>query len=225
MRKLKNTMICVAVLVATAGQLEAGLMFYDNEADFIAAAGTLANYDSFESPLASNSPYASLDRPGTPGLTIYETKNGVFNYIYLSRRVGATDGSQSAWFSSHGRSILNLVFDSPINAIGGFALTNSSSSLTVDWGGDITGPSFEISSAAPTFWGVIDTMNTFQTLTFEVDGGNYPSIGIDELRWGTASTVVPEPTSIALFGLGSLGIGVIARRRQRKQTEKANSRD
>lgn len=48
-------------------------------------------------------------------------------------------------------------------------------------------------------------------------GNNQYNLLINELRWVTSGEEVPEPSTMALWGLGTLGFGAFARRRQRKQ--------
>jgi hypothetical protein len=56
-------------------------------------------------------------------------------------------------------------------------------------------------------------MASYATFDFNAGGGRYI---IDDFSGTFGSTEVPEPCTMALLGLGSLGLGAAARRRRRK---------
>ncbi len=105
--------------------------------------------------------------------------------------------------------------------------------LTTAGGAMITvglGPFTPATPAAAAFFGVIDDMATFTSVSltsvFGMPTAAVPeSIDFDDLVFGSVpppggggpgTPVVPEPTSMALFGLTALGLAFGARRRKRK---------
>ncbi len=89
-----------------------------------------------------------------------------------------------------------------------------------------TFPPFPAGGSDPSmgFLGVIDKTASFVMVTIEgAFGTTVPdSLVLDDLRFGAVSTgpgpgpVIPEPTSMALFGLTALGLAFGARRRKQK---------
>jgi hypothetical protein len=79
---------------------------------------------------------------------------------------------------------------------------------------------FEASASANEGWIEIDTRNTFGLLDVTLADGTSVLNQIQFASGLTPSTnpnPVPEPTSMALFGIGLLGTGVITRRRDRRR--------
>lgn len=69
----------------------------------------------------------------------------------------------------------------------------------------------------------IDASNTLTLQSFEEEDGTTVNVAFESGLRPTSeiTSVVPEPASMALFGLGSLGIGVVVRRRKRQLTDAA----
>lgn len=79
-----------------------------------------------------------------------------------------------------------------------------------------------VDTDAPTLftfnWSGIDAVQftSFGGVDAANDGGAGTHFALDNLTIDAVSTAVPEPTSMALFGLTALGMGVATRRRRRK---------
>ena len=64
------------------------------------------------------------------------------------------------------------------------------------------------------FYGVIDTVDQFTRVTFNNTDTN-DAFGFDDLTVGdVAQVTIPEASTLGLFGLGLLGLGLAARRRK-----------
>ncbi len=65
------------------------------------------------------------------------------------------------------------------------------------------------------YWGVIDTANTFTSITFSNTGSGADFFGFDDFTIGSVQQVrpVPAPAAVALFGLGLAGLGMSRRRK------------
>ncbi len=61
------------------------------------------------------------------------------------------------------------------------------------------------------FWGFTDSANFYSSITVSTTPAN--SIGYDDLTIGQFATDVPEPSTLALFGLGLAGLAWVGRRR------------
>jgi len=79
--------------------------------------------------------------------------------------------------------------------------------------GPIPNP-FTTYSFSPAALGALAPGGTYQIRFGEVDNRGFLNMGVDNVS--LTSEVVPEPTSMALFGLTALGMGIGIRRRRRK---------
>ena len=219
-------------LLVLAAPAEAGLIFFDNRADFEAASGLSGITEDFEEANVAPGGFAvtsnPLDattndgvfRPGdiAAGLNISSFLSQLGGILVLgdgllgpSKRVGAQVASD-----------VNIIsLDPPVTAIGFdlFAITGSPSVSTTlnirlfDAGVRALGSTSVtgVNAATPTFFGVVSDMGAIGSLTFGVPGvGEF----IDNITFGNAVAQLPEPGSLALFGLGLLGLGVAVRRRR-----------
>ncbi len=76
---------------------------------------------------------------------------------------------------------------------------------TIGAGGSTNGDAF--------FYGIIDTDNPFSSVEF-LNSDASDQFGFDNFTIGDVSQVVPEPGSMALFGIGL--VGLVGRRRRRR---------
>ncbi len=218
---LKYLVAASAVIVA--GQVQAAVSTYSNEAAFGAAAPAGATFESFETAVA--------------GTTSVSFTGGTFSCsgsAYCPGFFGintdlANTGSQSVFFASPDSA--TFTFDTPINAFGimiggagdvapitldallsngdsAAALTDYSGSFWVfntnAGGGASDGPNQQ-------YFGVIDT-TPFTSVTFKpsnIDDG----IFFDSMTYGASGTPIPEPATLTLLGLALGGLGFMSRKK------------
>jgi hypothetical protein len=64
-------------------------------------------------------------------------------------------------------------------------------------------------------WNFIDDLLFNGIAHSVVFGGNFNNVAYDNVSFGLASTSVPEPAALGMFGLGALLIGLFAGLRRR----------
>ena len=211
--------LSAAICLMICGNSLADLTFFDDQADFLSAAGTLT-FESFET--LSIWPQESSDIV-TPNFTVSPnegTKIGVRTIPGWG--LHATDGDHYLAANANvtpepSQTSVSLIFNEGITALGLWI---------TDFGdinpGDLTfsndvGNAYTLRSSPATllpdgeklFFGIINTDNAFLSATFINSCAN-DGIGLDSVY------IKPVPTPSA-FLLGSIGL-VIASRRLRKRT-------
>lgn len=194
-RMLAALAVLAMLLAAHAGAAPA---FFTDRASFQAAAGTLTT-ESFEN-------VAHLGYPGPSTLslanfTLSETGSAM-NSVNRIFGEGVTEGYTAIGYYDDGNSVGVFQFLAPIRAFGiditqldGLPWTPRRD-LAV--GGDVnTSLSLEVNMSH--FFGVIDT-TAFDTITFSA--GGYRLVSFDSIQYGTEAPETPEPSSLALMGLG-----------------------
>ncbi len=213
-RTVKLVWVLAALLILTTGQAQAALMFFTDRTSFDTAAGNLSGFESFETVSATLGPIDFGD------FTVEETGDSL-NLLFQDFL--PTDGTRTlAYNTQTPTSLLTYSFDSQISAFGfDVSAFNTSGPQTVTIGGDVSGTINITGPNANTFFGVIDTTGTFDTVTLSTSfSGGSTGLRMDAVSYGTVSgseTVVPEPTSLTLLGIGAAGMAYGVIRRRRKQ--------
>ena len=94
----------------------------------------------------------------------------------------------------------------PANAVGLDITAAVSSTVTIGGNGNFV---LNLVGNTPQFFGVIDLTGTIGSLTFSASGG--PEVGFDAVAFGS---VIPEPSSVLVFGVGLFTVGAVLRRRR-----------
>jgi hypothetical protein len=198
-----------------AGTANAIPSFYDDMTAFdTAAAAVTLNLDTLDSHPSGSLPSSAN------GITISTNNNGK---IDTSPEYGS--GHVVSFYTASGGTEITFTFSTPINAFGidVFDLgTDGPTTFTVALLSDSMGynlPDTDI-RGLKSFFGVVDTATTFSTVILtNSDSGDY--IELDNVQYGKNAELVlqspandvPEPGTLALFGIGLAGLGFARRRR------------
>lgn len=192
-----------------AGVAEAGPIFFGNRAAFDAATGTLTE-ERFETP------FAAANEVQFNGFKIKVGTAGV-----LSTTIGSlvSEGLRAVTDQTASNRTFTITFDTATTAFGvdisdwGDLGTPHSLTATSDTGSFVN---YVIDSVPPSnnngnvqFWGVVDTAG-FNSIVIDTGLGS-DRIGLDF----AVHQPVPEPTTLAIFGLGALGLTGVRRRRKK----------
>jgi PEP-CTERM motif len=179
----------------------------------------------FSQASGSGSPLA-VAFPGSSGnITATLTGQGA-----VSSNVGAgrfnTSSVSSGWWEVSG--IFNITFDTAISAFGFYgtdvgdfngqltiALTDVNDIVT----NYVVNNTINGNNGSLLFWGFIDAGNSYKRVAFGNTASGVDFFGFDDMVIGDARQItnpgeVPEPTSIALLGLGLLGVVAARKRKQ-----------
>ena len=212
-RTIQLVVVCVSVLVASAGQVYAGFVTYTDKTLFMAALASSSTDNFNDLPLGDQrSPITRI----VGSYTYQATASGGFFNIGTGSDV---------WLSNNTVSINFAISGGGPTAIGGFFfLSNEAGSPTAGTiSASINGGLFTQSvfaSSATNFFGWVSTDGTQISSLSVVPSAVYATA--NDLILGQANLVaVPEPTSLALFGIGACVAGVGAARRQRRDKKLA----
>lgn len=226
---LATGLLAVGAMTAVAAPAQAALMFFDNRADFELASGLSGITEDFEE--ANISP-GNVSPNANPLSAI--TNDGIFSSgdIASGLSVSASAGSLStlgegvagttkmvgAVFApaelslSFGPTATAIGFDLFSTFLGGgsddFQIQLFSDTGTLLGSTNASG----VNRTTATFFGVISSTDAVARVNIQ---GVQATEVIDNITFGNAVAQLAEPGTLALFGLGLLGIGAAARRRQR----------
>lgn len=229
MRTIRLTVACVAILVATAGQVQAGIMAQIGSL----GSGTITNFEDFD-----GGEFTDLGLPGNSfssiaGLSFdlpvggFITWSGDGSVGFNTRSLYQSGGANSMTSISltSGANIKQIELDIA-NGYGPASPQNIWVRAYND--GFATGDDFVFSLSAPGTIAVwTDGGTVFDELRVQSYGFSTPSL--NESQFGTASidnvtifssnpapVPVPEPTSLAIFGIMGLTACGVRRRRSKR---------
>jgi hypothetical protein len=204
----KISTVCLGTaFIGAMGTANATPMFYNNMATFnAAAAGITLSTDSLDSRPTGTLPSSAN------GITISTTNNGI-----ITASPSYASGHAVHLTTQSSGTGVTFAFSTAINA---FAIdvwdlgTVGSTIFTValSSGGSMVYNLTDAVNGLQSFYGVIDSMTSFTSVTLtNSDGGDV--VEFDNVKYGTAPSIIPEPRTLALFGIGLAGLGYARRRR------------
>lgn len=214
MRTIKLAVACVAVLVATAGHVQAAVVTYTDRSSFEANTSTNQFID-FESLVGFAQP-----RPLVIGNASFFNTDDV---VGLYRTTGF--GAPTVSLAAQNRGGIQIEIAPGATAVGTnigsiFGPTENFFYDLKDSFGTVASGRFTALKDNSTFLGWTSDMGDLRSLTIIGPGDAFEAI--DNFTLGTVSNAaVPEPSSLAIFGIWTYfaGIGAARRRRPEKQQE------
>ena len=217
--------IILSTLIApvATGVVNAAPVGYTSEAAWLAALGTATiSTENFES-----SPVGVLS-VGTTDIGLFDVTIGPNNSASINGIVtgGAVNGSNefrgfygSAFGTDPVTNQIDFGFDESVSGFAGtWDSTTTGTLLTLTVNGTTLNFSNFLTGAGDGFFGVIDTV-PFSSVSF---GSELPSgiglvpsgeqFAVDNVK--IAAAAVPEPTTLALMGLGLAGVGFARKKKQ-----------
>jgi hypothetical protein len=207
----------VAALALMSGGAQASLVVYTNQANWEAAVGGYSVEAFDDEPLGT----LAIGSNAFDGFSINTALNGSnsenFNAVAGggdSFNINGTNFARLDFDLSDAVSVVSLVFDSAINAFAAdWVSTTNVGGLTATVNSDTLAFNSFLTSPGTGFLGFVASA-PFTQLNFGLSGTtDNEAFGMDNVRFGA----VPEPTTLALMGLGVAGIGY----RRRKQIKAA----
>lgn len=215
---MNRTLASFLALLCMTETSMAATVFYSDEAEFIAASGGVAGYESFESFTATNDFVSNAIVATDFTITTNPEANlGIHQNPFLE--LHATDGTKFAgWAARPTDNDVTFTFTEPTKAFGVMTtdaldggIATAEFILSTNGGDSMVVASGSLTTGLEIFVGLIaDTPFTEVTLTVTDMPSGGDGIGFDEVRFGT---VVPLPAAVWLFGSGVIGLIGLARRK------------
>jgi len=211
MRVIQLSMACVAVLVAMAGQVQAGII----TANYTTTLRLVSGADAGGLNGATLNIYAEFDDSGVfTNKFGYPALDSLTHVITIAS--ASVPASNGVFTDPSGLTYYPTYYNSFETGVGTFLTAGPLTLVAME-----TAPG----SVVPVIGDTISVDN-FNTTSFSPRGLNMKAADSSEYSWAADSTltitrVVPEPSSLALFGFGACvaAIGVARRRRREKQQE------
>ena len=219
--KMKVLWIAGLMLAATAGQVKAGVI--------TSPSAVIGNSMGTFSSVTPGTPRL-IDQSGLPAFT-----SGVTDYAtYLAAiPTHAVFANSNAWASASGRLTGFLDFDlGSSRTISGVTLWNQGNNQSIQnftilisndstFGSSTNAGTFNaLQSLSPSSSVLGATVGQFARLIVNSNYGSTLTTTLGEIAFDTTDSVspVPEPASIAMWGVGALGMMFARRKRQQKLT-------
>ena len=149
---------------------------------------------------------------GHPGITPYDPSPFSSDALFNFNNTGAASGLVSLSFNSF---MIGAAFNFAL--IGSATISILNSGVTVGSFAALPGGAPAVTSVL-CWWGFQLTSGSFDQLNIQTS--LHSSLAIDNLELAKLPTsTVPEPSTIALMGLGLAGLGIAARKRARRRKD------
>ena len=216
-RTIQLIVLFVSVLVASAGQVYAGFVTYTDRTLYMAALAS-SSTDNFDDLLLGGQASPITRAVGSYGYQLATPGAGGFFNIGTAADVWVSTNAVSA-------SIDFTISGGGPTAIGGFFFVTGfagapiSGTISASINGGLFTQSVTTGSAT-NFFGWVSTDGTQISSLSVVPSTSFATA--NDLILGQANvSAVPEPTSLAVFGIGAVVAGVGAARRQRRDKKLA----
>jgi hypothetical protein len=221
-RQLRS--LALAVLLALGAAPASAALYITSTVGGAATGATLWNLDSSAPDgvtvtLSGNASYVTgsvtnayaapyLSGGNGTGFGSPDQANGVDTTQYLQTGSGTTTASNSVTIAFTSlQTYLGLLWGS-VDAGNTIYLYNGTTLVGTITGSDVTASANGDQGANGTYYVTITSTLAFDSIVLTSTNTTFE---FDNLAWGTATTV-PEPMTIAIFGAGLLGLGMVRRR-------------
>ena len=219
-------MVCLAVLYATVGQLQAGFVTsYDiDRTQPTGYGGWSHNYNGFIGDNGDGTfQYSGGSGTMNDGVIgtdftntqLFQTSDGSKITLYLDQSYTQIDKIRLYSFAyDSGNNIGSNLIPGNITSVDVTIDGLTNTIFTTGFGGSNSGSSTSHEMLLTSLALQNKTSSQIQLSNFQTEGDFGPFFSISEITFEAAP--VPEPATMALFGIGALGMGLIARRRKKQ---------